>query len=133
MRLQGRTRLKKGDIATNASKIAAIARITAIPTTKDLLGGRCGNSHERSDSLNKISESEEIKMSGLKILAIVLICAGLYGLVNGNFSYTKETHEAKLGSLELSVKDKENTSVPTWVGVGAVLAGAAMLLTAKRA
>jgi len=36
-------------------------------------------------------------MSGIKILAIVLIVAGLLGVMYGKFSYTKETHDAKLG------------------------------------
>ena len=40
-------------------------------------------------------------MSAVKIVAIVLIAAGILGLVYGSFSYTKETHEAKIGSLEL--------------------------------
>ena len=35
----------------------------------------------------------------VKILAIVLIVAGSLGLVYGGFTYTKDTHEAKLGSI----------------------------------
>ena len=67
-------------------------------------------------------------MSAIKILAIVLIVAGLLGVVYGKFSYTKETHEAKLGSLELSIRDKETVNVPAWAGVGAIAAGALLLL-----
>ncbi len=37
-------------------------------------------------------------MGSIKIIAIVLIIAGLLGLVYGQFSYTKETQEAKLGA-----------------------------------
>jgi hypothetical protein len=44
--------------------------------------------------------------------AIVLIVAGILGEAYGKFSYTKETHEAKIGSLELSMKDKETINVP---------------------
>lgn len=76
---------------------------------------------------------EKIIMSGLKIIAILLIGAGVFGLAYGNFSYIKETHEAKLGPLELSVKDKENVTVPVWMAVGAIIAGGAMLLTRKTA
>ena len=57
-------------------------------------------------------------MSAVKIVAIVLIIAGLLGLVYGNFSYTRETQEAKIGPLELTVKDTETVNVPVWVGVG---------------
>lgn len=67
-------------------------------------------------------------MSGIRILAIVLIVAGLLGVMYGKFSYTKETHDAKVGSLELSFKEKETVNIPAWAGVAAIAAGAAMLL-----
>ena len=67
-------------------------------------------------------------MNAVKIAAIVLIAAGILGLAYGSFSYTKETHEAKIGSLELSVKDKQTVNVPVWVGVGAIVIGGALLL-----
>jgi drug/metabolite transporter (DMT)-like permease len=67
-------------------------------------------------------------MNPIRILAIVLIVAGILGLVYGSFSYTKETHEAKLGPLELSVKEKETVNVPQWAGVGAIVVGAILLL-----
>jgi hypothetical protein len=71
-------------------------------------------------------------MSAVKIMAIVLIIAGLFGLVYGQFSYTKETQEAKLGPIELSVKDTETVNVPVWVGVGAIVAGGGLLLFASK-
>ena len=67
-------------------------------------------------------------MNTVKIAAIVLILAGVLGLVYGGFSYTKETHEAKLGPIELSVKDKQTVNVPVWAGVGAIVIGGALLL-----
>ncbi|MFZ2313403.1 MAG: hypothetical protein WAV82_12370 [Methylobacter sp.] len=71
-------------------------------------------------------------MSAVKIVASVLIIAGLLGLVYGSFSYTRETQEAKIGPLELTVKDTETVNVPVWVGVGAVVAGGALLLLASK-
>jgi hypothetical protein len=71
-------------------------------------------------------------MSAVKIVGIVLIAAGTLGLVYGGFSYTKETHEAKIGPLELSVKDKETVSVPVWAGVGAIVVGGLLLLVPKK-
>ena len=53
-------------------------------------------------------------MSRIKIVAIVLIAAGVLGLIYGGFTYTKETHDLKIGSLEVSVKDKETVNIPTW-------------------
>jgi hypothetical protein len=71
-------------------------------------------------------------MNAVKVAAIVLIVAGVLGLAYGSFSYTKETHEAKLGPLELSVKEKETVNVPVWAGVGAVVLGGALLLLPGR-
>jgi TRAP-type C4-dicarboxylate transport system permease small subunit len=71
-------------------------------------------------------------MSGLRIVAIVLIVAGTLGLAYGSFTYTKETHQAKLGPIELSVKDRETVHVPIWLSIGAIAAGAALLLFGGR-
>jgi len=71
-------------------------------------------------------------MNTVKIVAIVLIIAGLLGLVYGSFSYTRETQEAKLGPLELSVKDTQTVYVPVWAGVAAIIAGGGLLLLASR-
>ena len=67
-------------------------------------------------------------MSALKILGIALIVGGSLGLVYGGFSYTKETHEAKIGPITLSVSDKERVNVPLWVGIGAVVVGGLILV-----
>jgi hypothetical protein len=67
-------------------------------------------------------------MSGVKILAIVLITAGILGLVYGGFSYTKETREAKVGPVELLVKDKHRVNVPVWAGVAAIVVGGVLLV-----
>lgn len=67
-------------------------------------------------------------MSVIKIVGVVLIVAGILGLLYGGFSYTKETHEAKLGSLELSIQDKETVNVPVWAGVAAMVVGGLLLV-----
>jgi hypothetical protein len=63
----------------------------------------------------------------MKILGIALIAGGILGLVYGGFTYTKETHETKIGPLVLSVTDKETVNVPIWVGVGAIVIGGLIL------
>lgn len=67
-------------------------------------------------------------MNTFKIAAIVLIVAGVLGLVYGGFSYTKETHDVKLGPIEFSVKEKQKVNIPVWAGVGAIVIGGALLL-----
>lgn len=71
-------------------------------------------------------------MNGLKILAIALIAVGAIGLIYGQFSYTKETHKAEIGSLELAVKDKETVNIPQWAGVLAIAGGAVLLVVGSR-
>lgn len=70
-------------------------------------------------------------MNAIRMLAIVLIVAGGLGLLYGSFSYTKDTHEAKLGPIELSVKETQTVNVPVWAGVGAIVAGAILLFVRK--
>lgn len=67
-------------------------------------------------------------MNAMKMLAIVLIVGGILGLAYGGFTYTKETHETKIGPLVLSVTDKETVNVPIWVGVGAIVIGGLLLV-----
>ena len=71
-------------------------------------------------------------MNSIKGVAIVLIAAGVLALAVGGFSYTRETHEAHIGSLDLSVKDKERVNLPVWAGVGAIVIGAGLLLAPTR-
>ena len=40
----------------------------------------------------------------------------------GGLTYTKETHQAKIGPFEMAVKEKETVNIPVWAGVGAISA-----------
>jgi len=71
-------------------------------------------------------------MNAIKLAAIALMVVGVLGLAYGSFSYTKETHGVKLGSLELLVKDKQTVNVPVWAGVGAIVAGGVLLFWRKQ-
>ena len=67
-------------------------------------------------------------MNPVKVIAIVLIIAGVLGLVYGGFSYTKDTTVVKLGPLEVSAKEKQTVNVPMWTGVGAIVIGGLLLV-----
>lgn len=67
-------------------------------------------------------------MKATQLAAIVLIIAGVLGLAYGGFTYTKETHQTKIGPIELTVKDKETVNVPIWLGAGAVILGVVLLV-----
>ena len=71
-------------------------------------------------------------MNAIKMAGILLIVAGILGLGYGSFSYTSATHETKLGPLELSIKEKQSVNVPVWAGVGAIVAGSAVLIFASK-
>ncbi|MCE2908432.1 MAG: hypothetical protein O9343_09720 [Burkholderiaceae bacterium] len=67
-------------------------------------------------------------MNTIRIAALALIVAGVLALAYGGFSYTKQTHQAKLGPLELSVKETETVNIPLWVGLGAIVIGGVLLV-----
>jgi len=71
-------------------------------------------------------------MSPVKIVGIVLIVLGAVALATGGFSFTKETHQAKIGPLQLSVQEKENVSVPTWLGLAGIAIGVVLLIVPGR-
>ena len=68
----------------------------------------------------------------MRMTAIVLLLAGVFGLVYGGFSYTRETHEAKVGPVEISISEKQRVNVPMWAGVALVIAGGGLLFTQRR-
>jgi hypothetical protein len=70
-------------------------------------------------------------MNPIKMFAIVLIVAGGLGLLYGGFTYTKDTHQTKLGPIVLSVTEKESVNIPIWLGVGALAAGLMLLFVRK--
>ncbi|CRI64410.1 conserved exported hypothetical protein [Thiocapsa sp. KS1] len=70
-------------------------------------------------------------MNALKMVGVVLIIGGGLGLAYGGFSYTKETTQAQLGPLELTVQDRETVNIPIWAGVASIVVGAALLLVPR--
>ncbi len=71
-------------------------------------------------------------MNTLRVVALLLIAAGIIGLAYGGFTYTKTTHDAKLGPIELSVKDKETVNVPMWASIGAIVVGGVLLVSRSK-
>lgn len=62
-------------------------------------------------------------MDRTKIVAIVLMAAGVLGLAYGGFSYTADTHEANIGSMHMSIDETRQVNIPVWAGIGLLLAG----------
>jgi drug/metabolite transporter (DMT)-like permease len=70
-------------------------------------------------------------LSPIRLIGVILIVAGVLGLAYGGFTYTKSTHDTKIGPIELSVKNKETVNVPVWAGVGAIVLGGVLLAAGK--
>jgi len=71
-------------------------------------------------------------MGVLKMIAIGFIVAGALGLAYGGFTYTKDTHKAELGSLQVSIEDNEYVNVPVWAGIAAIVLGGFLLLIPQK-
>ena len=66
-------------------------------------------------------------MKGAQLLGAVLLALGILGLAYGGFSYTKDTDTAKLGPIEIQVKEQKRVAVPVWAGAAAAVAGGVLL------
>lgn len=71
-------------------------------------------------------------MNAVKIVGIVLVLVGLAGFFTGGFSFTKDTTAAKIGPIELTVREKESINIPQWLSLGAVALGAIVLVAGFR-
>jgi uncharacterized membrane protein YidH (DUF202 family) len=71
-------------------------------------------------------------MSALKIVALILIVAGIAGLVYGKISYTETSHEARIGPFDLALKEKKTVNIPLWAGIAAIVVGAMLPVVPKR-
>jgi uncharacterized membrane protein len=71
-------------------------------------------------------------MSGTKILGIVLLVGGIFGLLYGHFEYTKETHEGHIGPFRFSVAEKETTVIPSWASIAVIVVGAVLLVVNRK-
>jgi TRAP-type C4-dicarboxylate transport system permease small subunit len=67
-----------------------------------------------------------------KMFAIVLLAAGILALVYGGFNYTKQTHEAKVGPLEINITEDKHVNVPVWAGVALAIVGGGLLLVSGK-
>lgn len=71
-------------------------------------------------------------MNAAKIAGIVLVVIGLAGFFTGGFSFTKDKTAAKVGPIELTVKERESINIPQWLSLGAVALGAIVLVAGFR-
>lgn len=68
----------------------------------------------------------------MKVVAIVLIVAGALALAYGGFTYKKETHDARIGPVEIAVTERKQVDVPLWAGVAMIVVGGVLLLAGRK-
>ncbi|HEU4988968.1 MAG TPA: hypothetical protein VFT41_04230 [Gemmatimonadaceae bacterium] len=67
-------------------------------------------------------------MNTIKALGTLLLIAGALGLAYGGFSYTRTTHEARVGPFAMTMQDRQTVPIPIWAGLAGVVVGGALLL-----
>lgn len=70
-------------------------------------------------------------MNATRMLAILLIIGGSLALLYGGFSYSKNTQAAKIGPLELTVRDTRTVNIPIWAGIATIVVGASLLIVRR--
>ena len=68
----------------------------------------------------------------LKSLAgLALVALGAASLAWPELRYTRATHDARLGPLEFTLKQKETVRIPSWAGLAAVALGTLLVWRRK--
>jgi hypothetical protein len=68
----------------------------------------------------------------LRLIALILIVLGALALVYGGFSYTQDRTAAKIGPIEVNVKETKTVPIPLWAGIAGIVVGGAMLVMGSR-
>ena len=66
------------------------------------------------------------------MIGIVMLAGGILALAFGGFSYTRQTHDVKMGPMEFSVNENHQIPVPVWAGVVLAVVGGGLLLVGKK-
>ena len=68
----------------------------------------------------------------MKMIGAVVLVIGILALAYGGFSYTKQTHDTKVGPVEISVSENRQVNVPLWAGVALVVVGGGLLISGRK-
>jgi len=71
-------------------------------------------------------------MKGLQILGVVLILAGLAGLVLGHVSYTTKDKVVDLGPITATAESEHTVKIPDVAAVASIAVGAFLVFVGRR-
>jgi uncharacterized membrane protein YidH (DUF202 family) len=119
-------------VDVHAKSLVMDRRCIWIANTKDGLALRHFSGLLRPSATTSLITKKEQQMNNIKIIGIVLIVAGVLGAALGGFSFTRDTHKASLGPINLSVAEEKKVDIPLWASVAAIVAGAAVLAAGSK-
>ena len=62
-------------------------------------------------------------MNPIKLIAALLVIAGVLGLAYGSFSYREQHTVAQVGPIQINARETHTVNVPVWAGLGAIVVG----------
>lgn len=71
-------------------------------------------------------------MRPLSVVGLLLICAGITGLVLGRFSYTTEEKVLEVGPLVATAEREHTIAIPDVAGFAAIAAGVVLIFIGRR-
>jgi hypothetical protein len=71
-------------------------------------------------------------MKPLTLIGVILILAGIAGLVVGRFTYTTEEKVLDVGPLQATAEKEHSIRIPDIAGIVAVIAGGVLVVVSRR-
>ena len=71
-------------------------------------------------------------MKPIAILGLVLILAGIGGLIFRSIHWTETKNVAQIGPIEVNSEEDHNVWIPTAAGIAAVVAGVGLVFVSRR-
>lgn len=67
----------------------------------------------------------------MKILAVILILAGIFALAYGGFTYTTHKRAVEMGPLQVETSKRHRVFLPRVLGISGLLVGGALLFVSS--
>jgi hypothetical protein len=68
----------------------------------------------------------------LLVIGVLMVLAGIFGLVKPTFSYHEKKEVAKLGPIQATVEEEKTVEIPRIASIAVALAGLLVVILAPR-